>query len=338
MFWYQWNILSKLNFRRFFNLLGLRLSFFWMKWTGRHLGSFLPFSATIEPTTACNLACPECPSGLKNFTRNTGKIALLDHENWLRQLSKTVFYVNYYFQGEPFLHPQLIDIIKEASRQRVFSSTSTNGHFLTNKNAVALVEAGLGQLIISVDGLTQTTYEAYRINGSLEKVLKATEVICLAKKERKSKIPHIVWQFLVVRSNEHELDLLFEKAKQFGVDEVRLKTAQIDQFENGHPLIPNQDKYSRYRQTANGKYVIKNKLLNECWRMWGSTVLTWDGQVVPCCFDKDAKHVLGNLQTSRFKAIWKNEAYSRFRALVFQKRAQIDICQNCVEGTKVFAG
>jgi radical SAM protein with 4Fe4S-binding SPASM domain len=336
MFQYYWQIAKKMNRRRLTNLIGLRFSFYWMKWTGRSHARFLPFSASIEPTTACNLGCSECPSGLKQFTRKTGKIDVQNHKTWLHELAPTVFYVNYYFQGEPFLHPQFLDLINEATKQKVYSSTSTNGHFITKTIAEQIVDAGLGQLIISVDGMTQTTYEAYRVHGQLEKVLNATSLIVQAKKDKKSNTPHIVWQFLVVQPNEHEIDLLFSKAKDFYVDEVRLKTAQVYDYENGNPLIPKNEKYSRYRRNSVGKYVIKNTLLNECWRMWSSTVLTWDGKVVPCCFDKDAKHILGTMSTESFKTVWKNKAYQSFRKAVFSERETIDICKNCTEGTKVF--
>ena len=88
-----------------------------------------------------------------------------------------------------------------------------------------------------------------------------------------------------------------------GVDEVAFKTAQVYDFENGNDLIPTIDKYARYKKTDGGKWRIKNNLLNHCWKMWHSCVLTWDGTVVPCCFDKDASHSLGSLKQKTFKEI-----------------------------------
>jgi radical SAM protein with 4Fe4S-binding SPASM domain len=121
------------------------------------------------------------------------------------------------------------------------------------------------------------------------------------------------------------------------VDEVKLKTAQIYDFENGSPLIPENPKYSRYRKLENGFYAIKNKLLNQCWKMWHSCVVTWDGRVVPCCFDKDATHQFGNLNQDSFTSIWSGNAYQDFRNKLLKSRSEIDICTNCTEGTKVWA-
>ena len=70
--------------------------------------------------------------------------------------------------------------------------------------------------------------------------------------------------------------------------------------------------------------------------MWQSCVITWDGGVVPCCFDKDATHQLGQLQTTDFKKIWSGKRYQNFRGALLKSRSEIDICKNCTEGTKVW--
>ena len=332
------NIASHLNWRRVMNLFHLRYSYFMAKHFQRIKSSGLPYAASIEPTTACNLGCPECPSGLKKFTRPTGKLDINYHETLLDGLGKQLFYINYYFQGEPFIHPQFLDLIKAAKSRKIYTATSTNAHFIqTPEKAEAIVQSGLDRLIISIDGLTQATYEQYRVNGDLKKVIKGTELLVAAKKKLKSSTPHLIFQFLVVRPNEHEIPDVLALGKKMGVDEVRLKTAQLYDYENGNPLMPTQEKYARYRKTKSGKYVPKYKLLDQCWRMWSSTVLTWDGKVVPCCFDKDAQHVLGSIEKkSDFEKIWNNPAYQNFRKAVFTDRSSIDICKNCSEGTKVW--
>jgi len=126
-------------------------------------------------------------------------------------------------------------------------------------------------------------------------------------------------------------------AKELGVDEVKFKTAQIYDYEQGSELIPTIEKYARYKQKPDGTFTIKNKLLNHCWKMWHSCVITWDGKVVPCCFDKDASHPLGDLRQNSFSEIWQHKAYQDFRANLLQARSNIDICKNCTEGTKVWA-
>lgn len=254
----------------------------------------------------------------------------------LSQVKKSVFYINYYFQGEPFLHPEFLELIREANQQNIYTATSTNAHFINETKAEEIVQSGLDRLIISIDGLTQATYENYRVNGSLEKVIQGTEYLIKAKKKLKSKTPHLIFQFLAVKQNEHEVQDVFALGKKMGIDEVRIKSAQLYNYQNGNPLMPENEQYSRYKKQADGTYKLKVKTGNHCWRMWSSSVLTWDGKVVPCCFDKDAKHVLGTIENIDFNSIWTSTKYNRFRQAILSDRSQIDICRNCSEGAKVW--
>lgn len=331
------NLLSKLTLQRAMNGAGIWSSYHASRITGSPAISGLPMSMSIEPTTSCNLRCPECPSGLRSFTRPTGMLSEEVFRHVMDELGGTLSYLTFYFQGEPYLHPKFTEMVAYASAKGIYTATSTNAHFLTEENARKTIESGLDRLIISIDGTTQDTYQAYRVGGSLEKVLEGTRTILRLRKEMKSVTPHIVFQFLVVKPNEHQIPHVQELARKMGIDRVALKTAQIYDFQSGSPLIPDQDAYSRYRKNDDGTYAIKNALSNQCWKMWHSCVITWDGKVVPCCFDKDAHHVMGDIKTSSFREIWLSDQYNAFRSTLLRSRSDIDMCRNCTEGTKVWA-
>lgn len=331
-----WQLLRALSWRRVWNAAKVYTSFYLTKWTKKPIQWGIPFSIAIEPTTACNLRCPECPSGLRAFTRDTGNLKADFFRQVIDELHREVFYLTFYFQGEPYINPQFLEMVKYAKSKGIYTATSTNGHFLNDANAQATIESGLDRLIISIDGTTQDTYEAYRKGGKLENVLQGTRNVIKWKRALQSATPHVIFQFLVVRPNEHQIYEVYRLAAELGVDEVKLKTAQIYDYAHGNPLIPTISKYSRYAQIQDGTYVIKNELLNHCWKLWHSCVITWDGLVVPCCFDKDATHRLGDLKQMSFRAVWQGEAYQRFRQQLLRGRATIDICQNCTEGCTVW--
>jgi len=333
----QLNFISGLTPRRLLNMAVVFGSFYWSRWTGRTVHPGMPVSMSIEPTTACNLGCPECPSGLKKFTRPTGNLRPDSFAKWIDQVAPTLSYLNFYFQGEPFIHQGLLDMVRYTAAKGIYTSTSTNAHFLNDDKARLTVESGLDRLIISLDGTTQEVYAQYRVNGSMEKVLEGTRNVIRWKRALKSHTPHIILQFLVVKPNEHQIPEVFTLGRELGVDEVRLKTAQVYDYENGNALIPKQEQYSRYVKGKDGKFRPKNQLNNHCWRMWTGCVVTWDGKVTPCCFDKDASHQFGDLNTSSFHSIWNGSKYRSFRASLFRSRKEIDICTNCSEGTKVWA-
>ena len=329
-------VLSKLNTKKIFNATKVFASYHYSRITKRNVHAGMPLSLNFEPTTSCNLRCPECPSGLRSFSRPTGMLEQKFFRKTIDELYDKLIYLTFYFQGEPYLNPDFLDMVKYAAQKNIFTFTSTNAHYLNEENSKRTVESGLDKLIISIDGTTQEVYEQYRVGGNLEKVMEGTKNILKWKKKLKSKTPYIIFQFLVVKPNEHQLEDAKRLTKELGVDEIKFKTAQVYNYENGNELIPDNIAYSRYKKNADGTYSIKNKLLNQCWRMWSGCVITWDGLIVPCCFDKDAQHRLGNLKQSSLKDIWHSGAYNRFRSSILDSRKEIDICSNCTEGTKVW--
>ncbi len=331
------NFLSKMTFRRLLNMYQVLASYYVTKWTGQAVQWGLPITISVEPTTACNLRCPECPSGLRAFTRPTGNLKEDFFRDMLTELAPTLSYLIFYFQGEPYINPKFLEMVKHANDRGIYTITSTNGHFLNDENARATIASGLDRLIISVDGTTQEVYEQYRKEGKLENVLRGARNVVKWKRELKSKTPHIIFQFLVVKPNEHQIPDIYKLAEEIGVDEVKLKTAQVYDYENGNPLIPDQAKYARYIKQADGTYTVKHTLVNHCWKLWHACVITWDGLVVPCCFDKDATHRLGDLKKQSFRAAWQGEDYRQFRTDILRGRDKIDICTNCTEGCKVWA-
>ncbi len=329
-------LLKTLSIYRLWNFFLLKLSYQISILFKKPIHWGYPIAISIEPTTACNLKCPECPSGLRQFTRPTGNLKTDVNDTILKSLGRHLQYINYYFQGEPFINPQFLDFVKAARKENIYVLTSTNAHFMSKKTAEKVVASGLSELIISVDGTTQETYENYRVEGKLDTVLSGLTAIKEAKEKAKSQFPIVTIQFLVTAQNEHQIPEVQSWVKKYGADNLNLKTIQVYNYENGNKLLPKNEDYSRYKKGTDGKYVLKNKMSNYCWRMWTTCVFTWDGSIVPCCFDKDAKYKMGNISKAEFKHIWKDGLYTDFRQKILKQRADIDICKNCSEGSKIW--
>jgi len=251
----------------------------------------------------------------------------------LDQLSPALAYLTLYFQGEPYLNPSFFDFIHYARSRKIFVSASTNGHFLGEENIRKTVESGLDRLIISLDGPDQESYSAYRVGGNFRQVLQGIRSLVDEKHRVGSRNPKIILQCLILRSNENRLKEIRKLGKELGVDKVVFKTAQFNDYQQGHPMMPENRKYSRYYQVEkkSPEFKIKNPLPNRCFRMWSGCVFTWDGKVVPCCFDKDAQHILGDLNSHTFAEIWKSGPYQMFRGKILKNRKSIPICTNCTQ-------
>ncbi|NDP19464.1 MAG: radical SAM protein [Paludibacter sp.] len=290
----------------------------------------LPTFISIEITNYCNLHCPECTVGKSEYSTDKKRnFNFVLFKNLIEQLKPTLTHIIFYFQGEPFLNNRLTEFVEFAHKSNIFTSTSTNGQYLTKKIANEIVISGLDKIIVSVDGATQEVYEKYRVGGSLNKAIEGINELVNAKKEQKSSTPFIEVQFLVLKTNEHQMSDMKRLSKSLHVNKLTFKTAQLYDFEKGNDLMPVTKKYSRYKKRNDGKFYLKGNQLNRCWRMYSGAVINVNGEVLPCCFDKGSDYSFGNINEKLFTDCWHSKKASDFRDGILQNRKQYEMCRNC---------
>ena len=294
----------------------------------------MPISYSIEPTNHCNLQCPECPSGLGTLTRPLGLLKTEDFKKLIDEISDTGFYIQLFFQGEPYINKNLPEMIHYAQSKNIYISISTNGHFINENNVDYILDNAPDKLIFSVDGLDEESYQKYRIGGTFELADKGLRALINQKSERGLKKPFVEFQFIVMKQNEHQLEDVKKYCNQIGVDKLVFKTMQISSYKNAVKFLPSNKKYRRY-VLENNSFRIKNEIKNHCFALWRTSVITWDGRVVPCCFDKDAQNEIGIVNGKAFVDIWHSEKYSDFRRKILSSRKSVSMCTNCTEGLKV---
>lgn len=104
--WWSWAKTSSVL--KIINAIQLRISFEVSAFLKKSHHAGMPLSISIEPTTSCNLRCPECPSGLRSFSRPTGMLAPETFKKMIPELKSKLWAINFYFQGEPFLNKDLL--------------------------------------------------------------------------------------------------------------------------------------------------------------------------------------------------------------------------------------
>ncbi|MCD6332753.1 MAG: radical SAM protein [Bacteroidales bacterium] len=327
-------LLQRITMARIWNLFLLGFSFWFTRISRHYFHRGQPMAISLEPTNRCQLHCPYCPSGAGNLDRPPGKMDVNLFRGIIDDIGDKLIHLACYFQGEPLLHPGLPGMIQYARSKGIFTVVSTNGNLIDRDWAERLVLCGLDHLIISVDGMTEKVYQAYRVGGRLENVLKGIALIVEAKKELKKRHPLLEAQFVVTRQNEHQKEAFIYWSKSSGVNHYTLKSAQLDLDRESIQWIPEDRRYARYRVDDTGNIQIKNPLKNHCTRVWTTPVVTWDGKVLPCCFDKTGRYPYGDATIDRIPEIWKSVPADRFRKRVFTKRKEIDICTNCSEGLR----
>ena len=316
-------------FTRSVNALATGYSFLLSSLTGKPVVLGLPPAIGVELTNYCNLKCRECPTGSDTMTRGKGFMDPDLFEKILSELRPFIYYLSLNFQGESMMHPLFFSFLGKA--RSLNTSLSTNGHFLSAGNTEKIVRSGLRKLIVSLDGMDQETYTSYRSGGDLKTVIEGIRNVHDSNKRAGWPLKLDI-QFLVHRGNETQVHNTRHFAREMNAG-LRLKSMQIINSENFEKWIPSDSGYSRYRK-KNGQYVIKNRYPNRCARLWLNPMITWDGKVVPCCFDKDAEYVMGDLKEDTFRDIWYGPKYRIFRKSILSGRYMTDICRNCTSGLR----
>jgi radical SAM protein with 4Fe4S-binding SPASM domain len=326
----------RITFRRLFNLTLVFLSMAISKVLNHPVTWGYPLILMVEPTNLCNLKCPMCPSGAGIMKRSRGKMDIKKFKRLIDEIGGHLILVQFWNQGEPFIHTGLSEMVSYVKSKHVPAMTSTNGHFFQTRQQVAsIVQSGIDEIIVSFDGVDQTTYEQYRVGGQFDKVIGGVKNLVQYKQNRRIKRPLINMQFLVLKHNEDQIEKIKTMGRKLGVDLVTLKSAQIYSDEQGLAYLPDDDRFRRY--TYNGKtHQMKSRFPDWCQLIWTVGVVNWDGSITPCCFDKDGEYRVGNTfqEGVIFKRLWKGDRFQAFRKKVLHDRSSIPICTNCFEGIR----
>lgn len=330
-------LLQTLTVRRLFNIARVFCSFIISKLLRRSVVWGTPFMLTVEPSSRCNLHCPQCSTGAGKLTRCTGLLDLEVYRRLIEEIGDKLVYMQLFNQGEPFLHPQIIDFIKIAKRKKIYVCISTNGHFFNDYLKVQnLIESGLDMLIVSLDGADEKTYSLYRVGGDFQKVLRGMHLLREIRNKLQSKVPVMALQFLVMKHNEHQVAAIRQLADTLGIRKLLLKSVQVEDYQAAQTYLPHNEAHRRYIFEGE-KLKLKANLNATCHRLWTSTVLLSDGSIVPCCFDKDGQYRFGSIPKDLpFKKIWHVPEYNQFRNKNLHQRGSIEICNNCTQGLKIY--
>jgi len=210
-----------------------------------------PYWLTVDPTNFCQLHCPFCPTGANRGVRTKSEMTLEHFELLMERLGPTLVHVDMINWGESLLHKRLPEMIACAKSHGAFVKLDANLNDMPPGTPERLVRSGLDLLSVSIDGLTQETYEKYRVGGNLEKVLANLRELLAKRAELGSATPRVRWQFLVFKHNEHEADRVAEFARAVGVDRADVTPASLPD-EPGYlwEWLPRAPRFQRYALPA----------------------------------------------------------------------------------------
>ena len=288
-----------------------------------------PFVLQVEPTTRCNLSCPLCPAGRNELNRPRRDMNLDEFKGVVDDMERYLMFLIMWSWGEPFMNPELPQMIAYASERGIKTVTSTNAHFLENDDYIeAILRSGLSTLIVAIDSLREKKYRIYRKRGSLEKALAGLRKLVEMKRRLKSDT-FINMRSVVMRQNERELPRLRWFAREAGVDLFSVKTLNPSCGDNAldDTLVPRNPDYRRYAYKPGT--LARIRMDTVCRRVWEMSNILSNGDVAPCCYDYDSSMKVGNLFKQPFTEIWNSQAYCELRRKIHDEMQSLPKCRNC---------
>lgn len=299
-----------------------------------------PWNITLDITSYCQLKCNLCPTGLQNIKKSYYRER--EHLNFelfrslISEIGDYLFWVDCYNWGEPFVNKNLVNYLDLLSKYGIESRISSNLSVkLSEETIEQVVSSGLGVLLCSIDGIRQETYERYRSGGNIKLVLENLQKFQRVKDRFGAAHLRIIWNFMVFKWNQNEVEEARTMAKDMGVD-----------FEIAHPFAPlkwkadlelhrvpegidNWSRVNAYREEYGEDYLINAPETKSCKWLYHSFALNGNGSVSPCCgiwYEKDDFGKLSEYET--FYILWNNENYKLARGSLLGKYNQV-ICSNC---------
>jgi radical SAM protein with 4Fe4S-binding SPASM domain len=264
----------------------------------------------IELTNRCPYTCGMCPR-TEFMDRPLGDMPLSLFESIIGQISGFQQYVALHHFGESLVYPRLPSAVQMACRMGVQTGLSCNPPSLGPTLAARLLDAGISNIVLSLDSLDSRTYE--QIRGPAARLDLANHNLReLLRLRNEGGYPTgITLQMINMRANQDEAARFLDYCAELGVDRgVVVRLGRWD-FDDRHFRVLGEfttPGYSGY-----------------CSRPWTSVTVLWDGRVVPCCHDYNGAVVLGDLRIQSLREIWSSASAREFR----QQNREYDLCTHC---------
>lgn len=271
-----------------------------------------PRNLVIEPIAGCNVVCSACPQD--QLKRSYGSMTINQFQTIIDKTKPNT--MGLYFMGEPFLNPDIFNMIEYAYSKGIKTTINTNGTTLI-RDYQKIAESHLTKIAVSIDGLTQETWETYRHGINAEQIWHGLKLLTMVNSHTEQG-PHIQVRTLAFNNTLKEIPQIKEKLARMNIHDHRVITPIVTGW--GGKVNPDLDKLGHDGRVKSSKPEICPSL----YRM----AITWDGDVLPCCNDVHGENVFGNIydpDKTYISIMWGSDMWRKKALRMFK------ICENCTE-------
>ncbi len=277
----------------------------------------------IESTNKCNLNCIMCPR--KDMTRKIGFMDFGVFKNIINECKDHMDFIYLHNMGESLFHPKLIEMIDYCWENGLRTGISTNATILNERMSRKILDSKLDKIFFSIDGVTKETYERIRKNADFKRTIDNIITFIKLKEMNHQKKPTTYIKIILMEETKEEISKFYKIWRDHKLDFVEIKyfnswAGQLKETEN---LSKPEHRISYH--------IRRSKERQPCKWFWHNLVVLWDGTVVPCCRDYDAKIPLGNIVNTGLKEIWNCKKIMELRQEQIKLNFNNGLCDDCTE-------
>jgi len=287
----------------------------------------------LEASSRCQLKCPVCPTGRGETHQGvvgSGVLGFEDFKGFIERHPRIRF-VELSNWGEIFLNPEIDRIIALAAQKRIrlYARNGVNLNTVSDSTIEQLVRSGFRQLTVSIDGATPETYGQYRINGDFDQVIRNVSAIRECKQRLRSPFPRLLWQFIPMAHNQHEIDAARRMASRLGMSfQLKLNFVPSHAAVTDPGLVRDRtllrvSSRAEFREQYGIPYFVP------CYHLWFSPAINWDGTLLGCC--ENRWQGLGRVFESGLDACLRSDRYREVKRVVLglEPAARHHPCSSC---------
>jgi radical SAM protein with 4Fe4S-binding SPASM domain len=284
-----------------------------------------PDQIDLDISNRCNLKCITCFHSVEHFrpvpdmTLETFRKVLVQAEG----ISSTITFGNH---GEPFLHKDILTMIKEVKERGFFLNVINNGTLLNEEKAQALIDCGVDRVSFSLDSVDPEIYPKIRKGAKLKKTLSNILNFIRLNYEQGLKI------FVNISSVNSQLALSSKVDIREFFSKLPVHVLYISDILNFHDMLAIREE-TKFVQRGYEK-ITDPKDMPICLNGFDRILIRPNGNVSLCPIDWDCVHILGNIHDAPYHELWNNEKAQQFRnALITRDYSPVEqdkfMCSRC---------
>lgn len=294
-----------------------------------------PSYVQIEPTSKCNLKCKICIRS-RVESKVAGDMEFSLFKSLIDQLVKPLYHprqINLTGLGEPFLHPNILQMVRYAKSRGLNVMMDTNLTLVDRDILLDVIDSKLDTLVVSFDGAAKETFESIRVGAVFENFMENLRLLLELKKERGGEHPEVILNSTIREENVHEIPEMIKMAEDLGVNIVFMKQAVPGEkyWESKVFNAIAEEIFSSAKIKVTGCY---DHLKCMC-AVPRSCYITFDGKVLPCYPTYELvprsqyePYIMGDLNKRPFREIWFSDRYRRLRSQTIEG-VSLPYCEGC---------